>query len=360
MSDRHAFTLVELLVVIAIIGILVSLLLPAVQAAREAARRASCVNNMKNVALALINYHDTNGHFPVNEDYFESDDVLEVDPESLEEIRWVSREEAGNLPTEGLDGGGWIVRVLPFLEEQVLFDQFDIPNHGINGNWREKNPNTLGMNWTLDPGFVTALGQQPSVLNCPSDDFAGPRDDQYPYTDGGEVPIQGPPPTIATTSYKGNAGDGDFEFQEAFVAAPGIDTYDPLFGCYASNDCLGVFWRASYIKGGVKLRQISDGTSNTFLIGESSPVDGNSAAWSSDGDWAITSVPLNWNPDTSGACTSPGAPQCWTQYRGFRSKHPGGANFAFNDGSVSYVNDGVEPLVYRALSTRARGEIDGL
>lgn len=357
-TGRRAFTLVELLVVIAIIGILVAMLLPAVQAAREAARRASCINNMKNIAIAAINYHDTYGHFPVNEDYYGGPSIRIVDVDELTEVEWVSREDAGNLPTEGLDGGGWIVRTLPFIEEQTLFDQFDVPDHGINGDWRDLNPSTLGMNWTLDVAFTNALGQQPAVLNCPSDEAAGPSENQYPYTDGGEVPLLNPV-SVATTSYKGCAGDGHFEFEASFAPQPpGLRTYDPLFQCYDSNDCLGIFWRTTYVKGGVRLRQVSDGTSNTFLIGEASPVDGNSAAWSSDGDWAITAVELNWDPQASGACTNPGAKQCWSQYRGFRSKHPGGANFATVDGAVTFVNDDIEPLVYRAVSTRARGEVE--
>ena len=162
---------------------------------------------------------------------------------------------------------------------------------------------------------------------------------------------------MATTCYKGNAGDGHFEFLPSFAPQPpGLYTYDPLFQCYTGDDCVGMFWRTTYIRGGVELRQVKDGASNTFLIGESSPVDGNSAAWSSDGDWAITAIQLNWDPGASGACTNPGARECWTQYRGFRSKHSGGANFALVDGSVSFVANEVNPLVYRSLSTRSGGE----
>jgi prepilin-type processing-associated H-X9-DG protein len=104
------------------------------------------------------------------------------------------------------------------------------------------------------------------------------------------------------------------------------------------------------------LKEVTDGTSNTFLIGETSPIDSNSPAWSSDGDWAITAIELNWNAETSGACTNPGARECWTQYRGFRSNHPGGANFAMVDGSVTFIQDEIDPQTYRALSTRSRGE----
>ncbi|TWT47714.1 DUF1559 domain-containing protein [Botrimarina hoheduenensis] len=347
----RAFTLVELLVVIAIIGILVALLLPAVQAAREAARRMSCINNMKNVALATINYHDTYGHFAVDEDYFESNSVQKVDVGALS-FNWVSRSTLG-VPKEGLDGGGWIVRTLPFLEEQTLYDRFDVPNHGVNGSWTDRTK--LGMNWTLDPDFKQALGQQPSVLSCPSDENARAQaGTQYPYSSNSQVPL-GAQVTVATTSYKGNAGDGAFENE------PQGFTYTPRFSCYTGDDCVGVFWRATYIRGGVKMREITDGTSNTFMIGEGSPLDGNSAAWSSDGDWAVTSVPINFDYRNDSECLgADGAPDpgaCWWLVRGFRSLHPGGVNFAYCDGSVRYVTDDIDHIFYRASSTRQGGEV---
>ena len=356
MDTKHArrgFTLVELLVVIAIIGVLVGLLLPAVQAAREAARRASCLSNMKNVALAAVNYHDQQGAFPVDEDYYTGTSVQDVDTDALT-FSWKPKSDY-NLPAEGLDGGGWIVRILPNLEQQALYDRFDVPGHGLNGNWNDKS--NLGMNYTLDPSFREAVETQPEVLVCPSEDSGGRQQNQWPFSDGGKVPF-GRDLQVATTCYKGNAGDGHFEFLPAFAPQPaGLYTYDPLFQCYTGNDCVGMFWRTTYIRGGVKMREISDGASNTFLIGEASPEDGNSPAWSSDGDWAITAIELNWDWKGSGACTNTGARECWTQIRGFRSKHPGGANFAMADASVIFVTDGIEPLVYRALSTRDRGEV---
>lgn len=358
---RRAFTLVELLVVIAIIGILVALLLPAVQAAREAARRMQCVTNLKNIALATINYHDTFGHFPVNESYYDggdrgNDSVQKVDLSTLT-IEWRPRPSLG-LPEEGLDGGGWIVRVLPFLEENNLYDQFDLPGQGINGNWNG-SPGNLGMNNTLDlnSAFTRALGTQPPVLVCPSDDKGGPSaGEQYPYSVGTEVP-RGPQILVATTNYKGNAGDGVFENEPQPLADW---SYSPRFSCYEGDKCVGMFWRATYIKGGVKMRTITDGTSQTLLVGEASPVDGNSVAWSSDGDWAVTSIEINFDYKTDGECIDgngvPNPGQCWGLMRGFRSRHPGGLNFARCDGSVSFINEDIEHIVYRAISTRNGGE----
>ncbi|TWT92890.1 Type II secretion system protein G precursor [Botrimarina colliarenosi] len=362
----RGFTLVELLVVIAIIGILVALLLPAVQAARESARRMQCVSNMKNIALAAINYHDQNGHFPVDESYYDGGDrganqnnvqIVDLGVPSI--IRWQDRLQV-NYPSDGLDGGGWIARVLPFIEESALYDQFDLPDTGLNGDWNRVGGRNLGMNNTLDLNstFTKALGQQPAVLACPSDPKAGPAvGEQYPYNTGTEAP-KGSQVLVATTSYKGNAGDGVYENEPTPLADW---SYTPRFSCYEGDKCVGVFWRATYISGGVKMQSITDGTSQTFLFGETSPVDGNSAAWSSDGDWAVTSIEINFDYLSDGACidatgqSNPG--QCWGLMRGFRSLHPGGVNFAKCDGSVAFVSEGIEHRVYRAVSTRQGGEV---
>src|SRR4026209_661156 len=113
-SNAKGFTLVELLVVIAIIGILVALLLPAIQAAREAARRAACLNNLQNLGLAVLSHHDVSRTFPIHEGWScPHDEEADV--------------KAVTLPTPGgraLSGKGWILNILPQLEEQSLYDQF--------------------------------------------------------------------------------------------------------------------------------------------------------------------------------------------------------------------------------------------
>jgi prepilin-type processing-associated H-X9-DG protein len=254
-----------------------------------------------------------------------------------------------------LHGGGWLIEVLPQMEQQSLYQRF---KPGLEGSWQIIK---TGMN--LDNvEFRQALAVQPEVLACPSDEVRGPREDQFPFSVSTQV--NGAPIAVATTSYKGNSGDGSFEFPPP-QPLPGFWTYDPLVNCYRGTDCMGIFWRYSYYRGGVKIKEITDGTSNTILVGEASPEDGNSPAWSSDGDWATAGVQLNWDWRTAGECLdgsgnpNPGLATCWPRTRGFRSKHPGGVNFAMADGSVTFIGDSVDHLTFRALATRASDDLPG-
>jgi prepilin-type N-terminal cleavage/methylation domain-containing protein/prepilin-type processing-associated H-X9-DG protein len=357
-AGRFGFTLVELLVVIAIIGILVALLLPAIQAAREAARRAQCSNNIKNLALAAIVYHDANKHFPVDEDiYNDPPDMI-----NLSNGQWINSGAPDPYFDAGLlSGAGWIVMVLPQLEEQPLFDQF---KPYLDKKWFSVK---LGLNKN-DPQLRTALASQLSVLMCPSEALRGPRDDQYPYNPGGLV--DNAPWTVGVTCYKGNAGDTAYQNSDdvpPFNTPVGYWSGGPQYtavaqrmDCHYARDCFGIFWRMTYARGGVKLKEITDGTSHTFFIGEASPVDGNSPAWNCEGDWAITGVEINWDWRSFASCvSSSGDPSCWWDMRGFRSSHPGGVQFAFADGSVRFIPDNIDHPIYRAISTRMKGEFTG-
>lgn len=352
------FTLVELLVVIAIIGILVALLLPAIQAAREAARRSQCANNIKNIALAVLNYHEASKRFPVDEDIYE-------DPPDIRDLsngRWLSDGlPVPEIANKTLSGAGWLVTVLPQIEESALYDQF---KPYLDKRWRTDK---LGMN-NNNPQLREALATQPTVLLCPSDQFRGPRNDQYPYNTGTEV--DSPPWTVAVTCYKGNAGDTAYSdsdnvppFNTPLGYWSGGAQYTATAGrmdCHYERDCFGVLWRTTYARGGVKIKEITDGTTHTLLIGEASPVDGNSAAWNSEGDWAITGVGINFDWRSYTSCVAPsGVPSCWWNMRGFRSSHPGGVQFAFIDGSVRFVPDDIDHPIYRAISTRKKGETTG-
>ena len=284
--QQKAFTLVELLVVIAIIGILVSLLLPAVQAAREAARRMSCNNNMKQIALALHNYHDTFKAMPMG---------------------WIGLENgSGRIPhSEGNPGWGWAAHVLPFIEQETVGDivQDILP--------------------ITDAANLQARETHLAIYRCPSD--AGSQD----FFD---LDVGGTPVNIPGANYVGMFGT--LELEDCEGLAPGVQ---------CKGD--GPFFHNS----STRLRDITDGTSNTLFVGERSSKHGQSTWLGAipGGDesfarvLAIADHPPN---DAGGHLDDPG------------SYHPGGTNFAYVDGSIHIITETIDLTVYHALATMQGGE----
>ncbi len=346
-SDRRAtgparargFTLVELLVVIAIIGVLVALLLPAVQSAREAARRIQCANSVKNIALAIHNYHDSNKHLPISINYGRYGGeyfLTDSGRESSSPSRFASE--------RNLNGKGWIVDILPYLEQQPLYDAmkpgFENQSGTIN-NFFAGPTNGRGMGNLDIRDFVA---QQLPVLTCPSDPSAVPNTDQWQWTNI----------LVAVTNYKGVAGDtavgASFGWTGPWVGPEWGTSPD----CFESLGCNGLLWRMNYYDP-IPFRRISDGLSNTLMVGEAVvEQDFHSAAYFSDGDWGSCNMQLNYfqvgEPDEI-------KNTFWADVRGFRSYHPGGVHFAFADASVQFLNEGIDHLAYRALSTKDGGEI---
>ena len=350
-SAGRGFTLVELLVVIAIIGILVALLLPAIQAAREAARRSGCSNNLKNLGLAALNHHDVMKHFPVSN----------------------GGPYGGEAPVGVRQtGAGWILNMLPQIEEQSLYDKFKAygafegflhqnkAGAGVanNGLYSVKNGNSVPL----------LMQTQLQILQCPSDDTDRRiRDDQSEWnvaTGGAAVPV-------FVTNYKGVLDDTFLGQNFGALAGAGNDgagiTYPsgiynepPIAGinagqrdCHNNVRCRGIFFRQSFQRP-VKISSVTDGTSHTLMIGESLPdYDNHSAAYFANGDWCSCNLPLNnlltVDPSTLN-------PNFWWDNQGFRSKHPGGVQFCLADGSVRFVSESVDNQAYRVACTRNGGE----
>jgi prepilin-type processing-associated H-X9-DG protein/prepilin-type N-terminal cleavage/methylation domain-containing protein len=291
----RAFTLIELLVVISILGILIALLLPAVQAAREAARRAQCVNHLKQIGLALHNYEGTHHVFPPG---------------------YVS-----NFRADGTDTGpgwGWAAMLLPQMEQKPLFDavNFSLPIEA--------------------PSNLTSRLPTIGAYLCPSDTvkpswWAMVRDPSG-------IPTRRIC-EVAPSNYVGVYGTSD----------PGID-----------GD--GIFFRGSR----VGLRDITDGTSQTIAVGERSHSLGEATWVGSVTDAVLFPVDNDGvgypraesGPGMvlghAGGRYGPGDPN--GEVNQFYSRHPGGLNFLFADGHVSFLKATMPNKTFRALATRAGGE----
>ncbi|MEN1678991.1 MAG: DUF1559 domain-containing protein [Planctomycetota bacterium] len=298
-NARCAFTLVELLVVIAIIGILVALLLPAVQSAREAARRTQCVTNLKNLVLATHNYHDRQQEFPSG---------------------YINLQPPGNVAGEGW---GWGALLLPDVEQQPLHSTLAVTERSLL-EARTAAASDLGLARVLQ----TAL----PVFRCPSD--------------SGPDLIGGPDPSQRDTSL-GRSGHTEPAAAANYMANSG------LFDGGANRPNNGVFFASA--PGPISMRSILDGTSNTIALGERHGLGNCNSGWwlgcinqggrSKSGPAMVVarvSEPLNiydadCNSGPGGDCSI--TDECG---EGFASLHPGGANFAFCDGSVRFLNEDID------------------
>ena len=315
---REGFTLVELLVVIAIIGILVALLLPAIQAAREAARRSQCTNNLKQIGLAIINYETAVKEYPpgrlncdAGSPYFDCRNDL-VDQNARSSM------------------SGFVL-ILPYLEEQALFDQAGIDQ--VDAIWR------WNATWKSNPARVAVVETRPPVYVCPSSTslpIAETRADTSQFTDV----------AIAT---------GTYAFAHGKRGPSWMADTAPL---YVKTRNTGVF---NYFRK-VSPRQITDGLSNTMFAGEvlQAHTTGNRNIWSYGArlldSMRTTECPLN-TPPSSQDCdffpvVPPGSPP-QVENGAFGSEHPGGANFVFGDGRVDFILDSIADELYQAGATIA-------
>ncbi len=339
-DGAKGFTLVELLVVIAIIGILVALLLPAVQAAREAARRSQCTNNLKQLTLGAVNLESTTGRLPAS--------------------GWRGNWTADPNRGSGKDQpGSWFFCILPYIEQQQIHDM----GKGLSG------PNRIAA--------ITQRDQLPlNVANCPSRRSGGP----YP---GNGTCRTGDGSGGATTFSQTSFARGDYA-----VSVGDETSFDSRCQTLSPNDYngkagfpppLSSFSGVSFCGTAVKLQQITDGLTNTIAFGErwipQDAIDG-SITWRAD-DWGMysgfqddtvrstfyaghsasgaprpaTHLPLSTGDTLSEAQAKLGADAPLAEL--FGSSHPGVCLFSMCDGSVQGVSFDVEPETYRRMGARA-------
>src|SRR5262245_58937729 len=368
-SWRHGFTLIELLVVTAIIAVLIGLLLPAVQAAREAARRAQCVNNLKQIGLGLTNYHDANGSFPLGG----------VNGRDGGRDTWAS--QASLLP--------WRALILPFMDGNPAYNAINLSV-------------PVGQTWFDGGGSYTIWNTAFTVFLCPSDGKNG--DGFRPYAgypppcstdpDGQSTthdppidPISGQASTrVAISNYVGSFGDnyagGPLNGGLPWETPPGdgLPPGQPRIGYHGywgtdrgkdlrrgGGTLRGFFDYATNQVSGIN--STTDGTSNSTIVGEALPYRvADSSFWMLIGATGGTTIPLGHNSNTFPASD----PSCRCQFqsasaplgcrysaaaKGFASEHPGGSNFCFADGSVRFLRNGINPATYCALGSRNGGEV---
>src|SRR5262245_24385755 len=298
-SDRGGFTLIELLVAIAIIAVLVALILPAVQQAREAARRVQCKNNLKQIGLAIHNFAEAFGELPPGGVY------------------------DGNT---GLRRGSVFVYLLPMLDETPLFDAYDLKKTNVD-------------NTVLSSGNFAAATVLPSLV-CPSD--------SHPMYYFGRAPHNYAASRGPTAVYDNPACSCNYPWA-SLALAPADDKY--IFA--------GPFTRVGTR---AKLKDIRDGLSNTLFFGEVRPECSehiqNGWAASNDGNgYCTTLIPINYltcNPNDADPCRRP----CnWNTEVGFKSAHSGGAHFLLGDGSVRFISESIDHQSYQYLGGKNDGKV---
>ena len=345
-SARRAFTLVELLVVIAIIGVLVALLLPAVQAAREAARRGQCANNLRQVGIALHNFENAKKSLPYGSFYPNSGKTLD------------------DLITPGVIAHwNWVTQTMPYMELANVVNRFNMkPTSKTDREWLPKGAaNRTALADLVLPHFV-----------CPSDPVAAnPRfDDRFDRT-GVVLPVDAPSIPLQGLWYTGCAGPTQpdrcyvsegppaLAIEQARLVCMGLN-FGSSTGAIVSNPCypagrvrcgqdgpfVGMFGRTTVT---VTFPQVEDGLTNVIMVGETIP-----AHWHHN-TLVGTNFPLTSTHIVLNALNESDMTQYWRS-SGYKSYHPGGVHLLMGDASIHFVSEDIDYFTYNALGTTAGGE----
>ena len=325
--NRRAFTLIELLVVIAVIGVLIALLLPAVQAAREAARRAQCSNNLKQIGIGLHNYHAAWNGFPVG--FFTTKNP--APDSSVAQYRWSA-----------------LAQLMPMLEQANL-------SNALNFSFpiATKPTSSSALFWPYTAPNTTAMGATVAIFLCPSD--------------GAPAPAVGSGPTnYAFCSGDGSNGGDATGAPGVFILGPSIRVADILDGtsqtAAASEHTVGIAGPYSQTTS----TPLPSPISRAMARVSSAPLSDASCAQAGAG-WLLNRGSSWWDGNYQNALynhyLSPNSSRTdciiyhnpgWTAAR---SNHPGGVNLLFCDGHISFVKATVNPPTWRAISTRSGGEV---
>jgi prepilin-type N-terminal cleavage/methylation domain-containing protein len=333
--SRSAFTLVELLVVIAIIATLVGLLLPAVQTAREAARRSACSNNLKQIGTAMHLHHDSRKAFPAGFSHF-----------------WTSG-----------PAWGWGTFLLPYMEQPTLFSQLDSVGRRLSTVFVA----------SVSAGDKTALQTQVSTYRCPSDSAPSPNT---------LVKFGSGAFDVATSNYVGSCGELGWANRTSDDPTL-VPNYGPRYSHDPGGMLFGVADRAAPATGaipnsgpgrgplGLRIKDVTDGTSKTWCIGERSRVNyaavwvgaGNAAGYS-----ANETARIIGRVNTNGffininfllANSPPTASDIDNNGKVFSSMHPGGVMMMLVDGSVRWAEENADPVIHLGMAHRNEGTVTG-
>ncbi|MFM7059539.1 MAG: DUF1559 domain-containing protein [Planctomycetota bacterium] len=332
-KSLRGFTLIELLVVIAIIAILVALLLPAVQQAREAARRTQCKNNLKQIGIALHNYHDVFGQFPPTI-------FMTTGP-----LQWSDGPKGTHL-----------VRLLPYVEQATIYQAL---NFSLLAPWGTDGapPQNFNFEWQREsyPNGRRIKDLSLPVYQCPSD----PSAKQIGWS--------------ARTNYVMSMGNQQMDtspWQGCTPYQSHIMNTNSFWGHGNTENPAWISGIISRFNWAASLQQITDGTSNVIAAGEIRPNCGDHTVngwFHFNATWVATTAPINFpiscyneppvpTPANPAGCN---APDNWSTSQGFKSLHTGGAQFVLCDGSVRFISQNIDYRTYQRLGDRRDGQVIG-
>jgi len=334
-SQRRGFTLIELLVVIAIIAVLIALLLPAVQSAREAARRAQCVNNLKQIGLSMHNYESSNSSLPPGR----------------KSCCW----------------GTWLLFTLPGVEQQALFNAWNFTG---DYKWYQSATMDTPMRYAGVCNITVSSTRVPAYM-CPSDGNGTSLVAIGPTLNGVVM-------RVTSQNYVVNFGN-TVSTQPVtynnitFGGAPFTELDAPTLTAAGSPTSVGMNGQVV-----VPFSAITDGLSNTLMVSECVVGTGSNATapydlrgfswWGSASNFTAAITPNSSQPDvleSASYCVYPyqmnppcvGATATVVLFNGVRSRHPGGVNSLFCDGSVKFIKNSISPVTWRGVSTTRGGEV---